>query len=74
MGGAHPEQMRLVFGCSEEWDFLAWPHLNKVVSKKTDITKWHRDIHVVQLWINAKNKKSGKGARQRKAQKKQKAR
>ena len=74
LGGAHPEQMRLVFGCSEEWDFLVWPHLNKVVSKKTDITKWHRDIHVVQLWINAKNKKSGKGARQRKAQKKQKAR
>ena len=51
----------MVFGCQEEWDFLVWPHLNKVVSKKTDITKWHRDIHVLQLWIHAKNKKAAKG-------------
>ena len=65
--GASQEQIRLPFGCQHHWDIMDWPHLNKVVSKKADLSKWQRDVHVVQFWINAKNTKPRKGARQRQA-------
>ena len=66
--GASQEQIQLAIGCKHHWDFMDWPHLNKVVTKKTDVSKWQRGVHVVQFWINAKNRKAGRGARQRKAQ------
>ena len=66
--GQSQEQIQSTIGCTHIWEFMDWPHLNKVVTKKTDLSKWQFGVHVVHFWINAKNKTSGKGARQRKKQ------
>ena len=72
------ERIQQTIGCAHYWDFKDWPHLNKVVTKVTDVTKWHEGVHQVSLWINGRGKKAGEGARlwkkKRESQAKAKAR
>ena len=54
---AQPWIQRLI-GCEHYWDFKDWPHLNKVVTKVTNLTKWQGGVHQLGLWIEGRGKKA----------------
>ena len=51
-------RIQQAIGCEHYWDFKDWPHLNKVVTKVTNLTKWHSGVHQLGLWINGRGKKA----------------